>query len=237
MQLRPTASRRLVPPLQPLVLRTDRGGDRNVRSRTRSFPTAVHAVAMELSSAGVMKDHAEGADQPTGLTLTDVNGEAVKYIRPISSSRIRKQADEMLIVGHSAIPEARDTLTIPVLGHKDWEEKRHQLLLQKMQLEVERERLQVRLAEQEERLQQSRLHSSRCSGKTREFPPSVVPLNASILVVKPFHPLSFLIRDQQADFSRSYSANGGVQMEASIQHQLPTRYMELEMIFNWPIKC
>lgn len=62
---------------------------------------------------------------------------------------------------------------MPVLGHKEWEEKRHQLLLQKMQLEVERERLQVRLAEQEEErlgrqnqpLQQSRLHSSRCSGK------------------------------------------------------------------------
>lgn len=98
MQLRPTTSRRLVPPLQRLVLKTDRRGDRNVRSRTRSFTTAVsaaavHAVAMELSSAGVMKDHAERVDQPTGLTITDVNGEAVKYIRSISSSRIRKQAD------------------------------------------------------------------------------------------------------------------------------------------------
>lgn len=52
-----------------------------------------------------------------------------------------------------------------------------------------------------------------------------------------FHPLSVLIRDQQAGLSRSYSANGGLQMEASVQHQLPTRYAELEMIFNWPIKC
>ncbi|TWW61715.1 protein hinderin isoform X1 [Takifugu flavidus] len=98
--------------------------------------------------------------------------------------------------GHGADSEAQDALMMPVLGHKDWEEKRHQLLLQKMQLEVERERLQVRLAQQEERLnrqnqqlQQSRLHSH---------------------------------RDQQADFSRSYS-DGGPCMEASIQQQLPTR--------------
>lgn len=73
-----------------------------------------------------------------------------------------------LCSGHRASLEAKDTLTTPVLGHKDWEEKRHQLLLQKMQLEVERERLQVRLAEQEERLsrqsqqlQQSRLQPNR----------------------------------------------------------------------------
>lgn len=48
--------------------------------------------------------------------------------------------------------EAKEDLTRPLLGHKDWEEKRHRLLLQKMQLETERELLQARLAEQEERL-------------------------------------------------------------------------------------
>ncbi|KAM3621556.1 uncharacterized protein V6R79_012777 [Siganus canaliculatus] len=64
--------------------------------------------------------------------------------------------------------EAKETLTRPLLGHEDWEEKRHQLLLQKMQLEAERERLQARLVEQEERLtrqsqqlRQSRLDYSR----------------------------------------------------------------------------
>lgn len=63
--------------------------------------------------------------------------------------------------------EVKDPLETPAPGHKDWEEKRHQLLLQKMQLEAERERLQARLAEQEERLRrqsqllnQSRLCSS-----------------------------------------------------------------------------
>ncbi|XP_030276948.1 protein hinderin isoform X2 [Sparus aurata] len=64
--------------------------------------------------------------------------------------------------------EVKEALTRPLLGHEDWEEKRHQLLLQKMQLEMEREKLQARLAEQEERLnrqnqqlQQSRLEYSR----------------------------------------------------------------------------
>ncbi|MEQ2193453.1 hypothetical protein XENOCAPTIV_028489 [Xenoophorus captivus] len=64
--------------------------------------------------------------------------------------------------------EAKEALTGSLLGDKDWEEKRHQLLLQKMQLEMEREKLQARLAEQEERLgrqteqlRQSRLHHSR----------------------------------------------------------------------------
>lgn len=59
--------------------------------------------------------------------------------------------------------EATAALTRPLLGHEDWEEKRHQLLLQKMQLEMEREKLQARLAEQEERLnrQNQQLRQSR----------------------------------------------------------------------------
>nr|XP_046240358.1 protein hinderin [Scatophagus argus] len=70
--------------------------------------------------------------------------------------------------GDANSSEAKEALTRPLLGHEDWEEKRHQLLLQKMQLEVEREKLQARLAEQEERLsrqnqqlRQSRLDYSR----------------------------------------------------------------------------
>ncbi|XP_018555712.1 protein hinderin isoform X1 [Lates calcarifer] len=70
--------------------------------------------------------------------------------------------------------EAKEALTRPLLGHEDWEEKRHQLLLQKMQLEMERERLQARLDEQEERLnrqnqqlRQSRLEYSRFQQTTQ----------------------------------------------------------------------
>ncbi|CAG5983270.1 unnamed protein product [Menidia menidia] len=70
-----------------------------------------------------------------------------------------------------------EALSRPVLGHEDWEEKRHQLLLQKMQLEMERERLHARLAEQEERLnrqteqlRQSRLDYSRIPQSTLAEP-------------------------------------------------------------------
>ncbi|XP_032370005.1 protein hinderin isoform X2 [Etheostoma spectabile] len=65
--------------------------------------------------------------------------------------------------GNDIGTEAKEALTRPLLVHEDWEEKRHQLLLQKMQLEMEREKLQARLAEQEERLnrQNQQLHQSR----------------------------------------------------------------------------
>uniref|UniRef100_A0A4W5REX4 Protein hinderin n=1 Tax=Hucho hucho TaxID=62062 RepID=A0A4W5REX4_9TELE len=53
---------------------------------------------------------------------------------------------------------AEGALTAPLLGPEDWEERRHQLLLQKLQLEVERERLQARLAQQEERLIRQNQH-------------------------------------------------------------------------------
>ncbi|XP_036385861.1 protein hinderin [Megalops cyprinoides] len=58
--------------------------------------------------------------------------------------------------------------TAPPNGQVDWEERRRWLLLQKMELEVQRERLQAQLAQQEERLirqsqqlRQSRLDFSR----------------------------------------------------------------------------
>ncbi|XP_064821993.1 uncharacterized protein LOC135539795 isoform X4 [Oncorhynchus masou masou] len=54
--------------------------------------------------------------------------------------------------------EAEGALTAPLLGPEDWEERRHQLFLQKLQLEVERERLQARLAQQEERLIRQNQH-------------------------------------------------------------------------------
>ncbi|XP_026784972.3 protein hinderin isoform X2 [Pangasianodon hypophthalmus] len=63
---------------------------------------------------------------------------------------------------------AEPSETVPYIGREDWEEKRQRLLVQKKQLEVERERLQARLAEQEERLlkqnqelRQSRLNHSK----------------------------------------------------------------------------
>uniref|UniRef100_A0A8C5F6C9 Zgc:162344 n=1 Tax=Gadus morhua TaxID=8049 RepID=A0A8C5F6C9_GADMO len=71
----------------------------------------------------------------------------------------------------------RAARTDPPRDHEHWEEKRHQLLLQKLQLEAEKERLQTRLAEQEERLarqgqqlRQSRLDYSRFQQATQAQP-------------------------------------------------------------------
>ncbi|XP_015235356.1 PREDICTED: protein hinderin [Cyprinodon variegatus] len=100
--------------------------------------------------------------------------------------------------GNMINAEAKEALTRPLLGHEDWEEKRHQLLLQKMQLEMEREKLQARLAEQEERLgrqteqlRQSRLHHS-----------------------------------SQAQFSSSKSQNEGSEPKGPSHQDLPSRSSE-----------
>lgn len=70
---------------------------------------------------------------------------------------------QRISTGNAIGSEGKEAMTMPLLGHEDWEEKKHQLLLQKMQLEAEREKLQARLAEQEERLirQNQQLHQSR----------------------------------------------------------------------------
>ncbi|XP_073680268.1 protein hinderin isoform X2 [Garra rufa] len=56
----------------------------------------------------------------------------------------------------------RTGLAAPPPGRENWEEKRRCLLLQKKQLEMERERIQARLAQQEEKLllQNQQLHQS-----------------------------------------------------------------------------
>ncbi|XP_041813028.1 protein hinderin isoform X2 [Chelmon rostratus] len=110
---------------------------------------------------------------------------------------------ERLHSGNAIGSEVNEALARPLLGHEDWEEKRHQLLLQKMQLEMERERLQARLAEQEERLNrqnqqlcQSRLDYSRFQLAT------------------------------QSDLSRSDTRNGDPQPEGSSHQDLPSSVCE-----------
>ncbi|XP_028262937.1 protein hinderin isoform X2 [Parambassis ranga] len=105
--------------------------------------------------------------------------------------------------GNVMVSEATAALTRPLLGHEDWEEKRHQLLLQKMQLEMEREKLQARLAEQEERLnrQNQQLRQS-CLDYTR------------------FQQAS------QTEFSSSHSRNGSTEPECLSHQKLPSSVYE-----------
>ncbi|XP_051804737.1 protein hinderin isoform X2 [Acanthochromis polyacanthus] len=103
----------------------------------------------------------------------------------------------------SLCSEAKEALTRPLLGHEDWEEKRHQLLLQKLQLAMERERLQARLAEQEERLnrQNQQLHQSRLD-------------------------YSRFQQSTQAEGSSSKIMNGGPEPEGPSHQDLPSSVCE-----------
>lgn len=70
----------------------------------------------------------------------------------VGTTCIKHVFEHRLHSGVGMASETKEALTRPLLGHEDWEKKRHKLLLQKMQLEKKRERLQARIAEQEERL-------------------------------------------------------------------------------------
>ncbi|XP_035247450.1 protein hinderin [Anguilla anguilla] len=76
-------------------------------------------------------------------------------------------------------PPPTSPATAPPVARVDWEERRNWLLLQKMELEVQREKLQAQLAQQEERLflhnqtlRQSRMESSRLRDRVAESEPA-----------------------------------------------------------------
>ncbi|XP_037346463.2 protein hinderin isoform X3 [Pungitius pungitius] len=102
--------------------------------------------------------------------------------------------------------EANEALARPLLGHEHWEDKRHELLLQKMQLELEREKLQARLAEQEERLnrqsqelRQSRLDYSRFQQAARSDLSSSDTRNGDPQPANESHPHSPPILSEDAE--------------------------------------
>ncbi|KAM3877925.1 protein hinderin [Diretmus argenteus] len=113
--------------------------------------------------------------------------------------------------GEAMGPEAKEALTRPLLGHEGWEEKRHQLLLQKMQLEVERERLQTRLAEQEERL--CRQNQQLCQSR---------------LDYNRFQQAT------QADVGNSITRKGAPQSDGPSDHQLP--FSECDSAEVYPVE-
>lgn len=117
--------------------------------------------------SGTVYSHNLSSHMITLLSCSFNKCEDIKQIKCVFTHRLHSE--------NAIGSEAKEALTRPLLGHEDWEEKRHQLLLQKMQLETERERLQLRLAEQEERLNrqnqqllQSRLDYSRYNTEANE---------------------------------------------------------------------
>ncbi|XP_030584385.1 protein hinderin isoform X2 [Archocentrus centrarchus] len=132
--------------------------------------------------------------------------------------------------------EAKEALTRPLLGQEDWEEKKHQLLLQKMQLEMERERLHARLAEQEERLQrqnqqlrqshldykrfqqafQAELSSSNTrTGGTEEQNPSHQDLPPSVCEDAEVHPAGQSLHEKHSQTVPDHLNNGSGHLKQS----------------------
>ncbi|KAM4740655.1 protein hinderin isoform 1-T1 [Anableps anableps] len=113
-------------------------------------------------------ERCQGSCHDTGYGTQHCRCESSSCLVNCHHDTFTQREHQRLQSGNIITAEAKEALTRPLLGHENWEEKRHQLLLQKMQLEMEREKLQARLAEQEERLsrqteqlQQSRLQHIR----------------------------------------------------------------------------
>ncbi|XP_074551040.1 protein hinderin [Halichoeres trimaculatus] len=95
-------------------------------------------------------EHCQGSGQDSGYGTQQRKTENGSRLGNDQHHNFNQDECDRLHCGKATGLEAKETRS--QLGHEDWEEKRHQLLLQKMQLEMEREKLQARLAEQEERL-------------------------------------------------------------------------------------
>ncbi|XP_047439406.1 protein hinderin isoform X2 [Mugil cephalus] len=119
-------------------------------------------------------DHCKGSDHDTDYGIQQWRSDNGSRLANGHYDTFNQEECERHRSKNIMSSEAKEALTRPHLGHEDWEEKRHQLLLQKMQLETEREKLQARLVEQEERLnkqnqqlRQSRLDYSRFQQATQ----------------------------------------------------------------------
>ncbi|XP_040015191.1 protein hinderin isoform X2 [Xiphias gladius] len=166
---------------QPQVQRSGDGGRGAVQ--TLSNPTSLSCVNEVSRTEGPIKQHrihkrecrephseschrcerCQGSGQDSGYGTQQRRSDNRSCLENDHHDTLNPYERERLRSGTAMGSEAKEALTRPLLGHEDWEERRHQLLLQKMQLEMERERLQARLDEQEERLnrQNQQLHQSR----------------------------------------------------------------------------
>ncbi|KAM9859951.1 protein hinderin [Aulostomus maculatus] len=132
------------------------------RSTNRANGTLLDGSYLSFATAGAQQPEAHRSSCPDSGYGTHQQRRNNGYtLENGPQDTLNQQECERLQSGNRL--KTKEALTSPLLGREDWEEKRHQLLLQKMQLEMERERLQARLAEQEERLnrQNQQLFQSR----------------------------------------------------------------------------
>ncbi|XP_029357235.1 protein hinderin isoform X2 [Echeneis naucrates] len=144
-------------------------------------------------------DHYQGSCRDSGYETQQWRRDNSSHVENGQHETVKQHECERVRSGVDTGLETKGALTRTLLGHEDWEEKRHQLLLQKMQLEMERERLQARLDEQEERLnrQKQQLHQS-CLESSR-FP-----------------------RVTQAEVCSSTTRNGNLQLDSPPHQELPS---------------
>ncbi|XP_056302742.1 protein hinderin isoform X2 [Danio aesculapii] len=149
--------------LRSLGSRTERGGSVEC---THSFSTG------PLSAHSSIKQNCEVHDRCTSHDCESA------CCDPSFSNREPSACDGLKLRGASTLKcshqchchkmenggmhKANQSRVVPPSGQENWEEKRRCLLMQKKQLEMERERIQARLAQQEEKLlhQNQQLHQS-----------------------------------------------------------------------------
>ncbi|KAK7131406.1 hypothetical protein R3I94_016517 [Phoxinus phoxinus] len=156
--------------------RTERGGSVEC---THSFSTGpFSAPSSNEQNCGVHDKHtnhnAEGGQSEPGFSNREPSAcDALK--RPVASEP--KCSHQCHRMESDNMRGANRTGLAPASGQENWEEKRQCLFLQKKQLEMERERIQARLVQQEEKLllqnqqlRQSYLQYSRLQqGTTTDF--------------------------------------------------------------------
>ncbi|XP_008278725.1 protein hinderin [Stegastes partitus] len=177
-------------PQPPQVYRSGDGRERTVRAFRN--PASLSCVDELSLAGGPIKqqmsqnwecrephschkcEHCQCSGHDTGYGTQQWRSNNISHLVNGHHDNFTQEACERLQSENTMCSEAKEALSRPLLGHEDWEEKRHQLLLQKIQLEMERERLQARLTEQEERLnrqnqqlRQSRLDYSRFKQATQ----------------------------------------------------------------------
>ncbi|KAF7663686.1 hypothetical protein LDENG_00203830 [Lucifuga dentata] len=155
----------LAQPRGPQVHRSGGGGGRARKTASNHASFSAMTIPNSFSSEsdcspteGAVKQHRiqkEGLSEPHSKShhrCEHYQGSGYRAPEKSYNGALNQHECERPHCRNTVSSEAQEALTSPLLGNEDWEEKRHQLLLQKMQLEMERERLHARLAEQEERL-------------------------------------------------------------------------------------
>ncbi|XP_059382038.1 protein hinderin [Carassius carassius] len=130
-------------------IKTDRGGSVEC---THSFSAGPVSAPSSSNQNGEIHDRHTNHNSEAGRSdLREREPSACDALRLHGASE-PKCSHQCHRMENDGMYGANQTGIAPLSGRENWEEKRRCLLLQKKQLEMERERIQARLAQQEEKL-------------------------------------------------------------------------------------